>query len=138
MPWPAKIGHCRAHYTKGSMKFSSTQSSSCSAHGKRRYRDKVMSQQCQQVQSSCSAKPGTPRSNQPRIHPMSIEAKHSNLHTSSMKLTGLRHTTSLALCEYLNKTHWVSRIIRTLVTGTELVSAVVYLRINMAVIPRLN
>jgi len=50
LPWPAKISHCGAHYTKGSMKFSSTQSSSCSAHGKRRYRDKVMSQQFQQVQ----------------------------------------------------------------------------------------
>jgi hypothetical protein len=36
--------------TKGSMKFSSTESSSCWAHGKIRYRDKVMSQQFQQVQ----------------------------------------------------------------------------------------
>lgn len=67
------------------------------------------------------------------IHPMGIAAKH----TSSMNLTGSRDTTSLALYEYLNKTHWVLTIIRTLVMETDMVSAVVYMRINMTVIPRL-
>jgi hypothetical protein len=83
-----------------------------------RYREFMLSQNWH----SCS--------HQPRIHPMSIKAKHSNLQTSSMNLTGLRHTTILALCGYLNKTHWVSRIIRTLMMGTQLVSTMVYLRTN--------
>lgn len=132
MPWPAKIGHCGAHYRQKAaqraahvehMAKEDTEITLC-PNNFNRYREFMLSK----TWHSCS--------NRPSIHPMSIKAKHSNLQTSSMNLPGLMRHTSLALCGYPNRTHWVSRTIRTLTMQTELLSAVVYLRINMAVFPR--